>query len=99
MLKAPLDVAEEISHLQASGAASFSLALRPDIDTRQVDAFLKKPDPRIRGVVVYGDDPCPQSTADEVVVCARRPDDERYRIPAEPEPDDLPMALADDDGA
>jgi Flp pilus assembly protein CpaB len=38
VLKAPLDVAEEISHLQASGAASFSLALRPDVDTRQVDA-------------------------------------------------------------
>ncbi len=38
ILKAPLDVAEEISHLQASGAASFSLALRPDIDTRLVDA-------------------------------------------------------------
>ena len=29
ILKAPLDVAEEISHLQASGAATFSLALRP----------------------------------------------------------------------
>ena len=27
-------VAEEISHLQASGAASFSFALRPEIDTR-----------------------------------------------------------------
>jgi Flp pilus assembly protein CpaB len=38
VLKAPVDVAEEISHLQASGAASFSLALRPDIDTRDVDA-------------------------------------------------------------
>jgi Flp pilus assembly protein CpaB len=38
VLKAPIDVAEEISHLQASGTASFSLALRPDIDTRQVDA-------------------------------------------------------------
>jgi len=38
VLKAPLDVAEEISHLQASGAASFSLALRPDVDTREVDA-------------------------------------------------------------
>lgn len=38
VLKAPLDVAEEISHLQASGSATFSLALRPDIDTRQVDA-------------------------------------------------------------
>ncbi len=38
ILKAPIDVAEEISHLQASGASSFSLALRPDVDTRQVDA-------------------------------------------------------------
>jgi Flp pilus assembly protein CpaB len=38
VLKAPLDVAEEISHLQAAGGASFSFALRPDIDTRQVDA-------------------------------------------------------------
>lgn len=37
VLKAPMDVAEEISHLQASGTASFSLALRPSIDTRQVD--------------------------------------------------------------
>jgi Flp pilus assembly protein CpaB len=38
VLKAPVDVAEEISHLQASGAAAFSLALRPEVDTRQVDA-------------------------------------------------------------
>jgi Flp pilus assembly protein CpaB len=38
VLKAALDVAEEISHLQASGTASFSFALRPDVDTRQVDA-------------------------------------------------------------
>lgn len=38
VLKAPLDVAEEISHLQASGTAAFSFALRPDVDTRQVDA-------------------------------------------------------------
>ena len=38
ILRAPLDVAEEISHLQASGAATFSLVLRPDQDTRQVDA-------------------------------------------------------------
>ena len=40
ILKAPIDVAEEISHLQAAGASSFSLALRPDVDTRQVDASL-----------------------------------------------------------
>src|SRR5690349_7405864 len=40
ILKAPLDVAEEISHLQASGSAAFSLALRPDVDTRIVDASI-----------------------------------------------------------
>jgi Flp pilus assembly protein CpaB len=38
VLRAPMDVAEEISHLQASGTAMFSLVLRPDVDTRQVDA-------------------------------------------------------------
>ena len=32
-------------------------------------------------IVVYGNDPCPRSTDDEVVVCARKPETERYRIP------------------
>jgi hypothetical protein len=30
-------MAEEISHLQAAGTATFSLALRPPEDTRKVD--------------------------------------------------------------
>ncbi len=37
VLKASIPVAEEISHLQASGAAAFSFALRPEQDLRQVD--------------------------------------------------------------
>lgn len=32
-------------------------------------------------VIVYGNDPCPRSTDSEVVVCARKPEGERYRIP------------------
>jgi len=32
-------------------------------------------------VIVYGNDPCPRSSDDQVVVCARRPEAERYRIP------------------
>jgi hypothetical protein len=32
-------------------------------------------------IIVYGTDPCPRSTDDQVVVCARRPEAERYRIP------------------
>jgi Flp pilus assembly protein CpaB len=38
ILKATLPIAEEIAHLQASGTATFSLALRPDADARIVDA-------------------------------------------------------------
>ncbi|WP_265569914.1 hypothetical protein [Sphingomicrobium nitratireducens] len=32
-------------------------------------------------IVVFGEDPCPRSTDDEVVVCARKPESERFRIP------------------
>lgn len=39
---------------------------------------------RSRTVVVFGDDPCPTSTnPDEIIVCARRPEEERFRIPRE----------------
>jgi Flp pilus assembly protein CpaB len=38
IVKASLPVAEEIAHLQASGSASFSLALRPDEDVRIADS-------------------------------------------------------------
>ena len=30
---------------------------------------------------VFGDDPCPQSTEEEIVVCRRMDENERYRIP------------------
>ena len=32
-------------------------------------------------IIVYGDDPCPKGKDDEIVVCARQPESERYRIP------------------
>ncbi len=38
VVKATLGIAEEISHLQASGNATFSLAMRPEADVRLVDA-------------------------------------------------------------
>lgn len=38
---------------------------------------------QIRRVVVYGTEPCPTSTGDEIIVCARKPETERYRIPEE----------------
>jgi hypothetical protein len=36
---------------------------------------------KVSEIIVYGTDPCPRSTDDEIVVCARKPEGERYRIP------------------
>jgi hypothetical protein len=36
---------------------------------------------RVSEIIVYGTDPCPRSTDDNVVVCARKPESERFRIP------------------
>ena len=36
---------------------------------------------RIKQVIVYGSDPCPKSDGDEILVCARHDEKERYRIP------------------
>lgn len=38
---------------------------------------------RIKQVIVYGNDPCPAGDGDEIVVCARHDEKERYRIPEE----------------
>jgi len=35
----------------------------------------------VRMVIVYGDDPAPEPVGDEIVVVARLPESERYRIP------------------
>jgi hypothetical protein len=46
---------------------------------------------RINRTIVYGRDPCPRGSGDEIVVCARRPEGERFRIPEElREPSDNP---------
>lgn len=41
---------------------------------------LAQAQPNVAEIIVYGSDPCPRSTDDEVVVCSRRPEAERYRI-------------------
>ena len=53
---------------------------------------------RIRRVIVYGRDACPRAaSAEEVVICGRRPETERYRIPKElrdQAPDDDPESTS-----
>ncbi len=53
-------------------AATFSPAL---------PALAQDADERVNQLIVYGDDPCPQSSGSEITVCARKSEGERYRIP------------------
>lgn len=36
-----------------------------------------------RVLVIFGNDKCPTSNGEEIVVCSRKPEGERYRIPEE----------------
>ena len=46
---------------------------------------------KVDRVIVYGRDRCPPATGDDIVICVRKPETERYRIPEElREPSDHP---------
>ncbi len=48
----------------------------------QDDPASDGPEPKVNQLIVYGDDPCPQSaTDDEIVVGGRLPEEDRYRVP------------------
>jgi hypothetical protein len=64
--------------LLAAGAAGALLATVPAAAEGPASAAAE---PKISTMIIYGDDPCPPSTDDTIVVCARKPDKERYRIP------------------
>jgi hypothetical protein len=47
-------------------------------------ALAQEPPKRATTALVYGEEACPKPTdEEEIVVCARRPERERYRIPKE----------------
>ncbi len=52
-----------------------SAAAMPATAQQSVDAE------KINQVIVYGNDKCEQSSPDEIVVCNRLPETERYRVP------------------
>jgi hypothetical protein len=58
----------------ATAAATGFAVLPPPVEAQTQGS-------NVAQIIVYGNDPCPRSTDDQVVVCARRPEAERYRIP------------------
>jgi hypothetical protein len=63
----------------AAGGAGALLAAAPA--AAQGAAASPAAEPKISTMIIYGDDACPPSTDDTIVVCARKPEGERYRIP------------------
>ena len=58
--------------------ALFPLLLLPSVSPMLAGAATPE---TIRTTTVFGNDPCPKARADEIVVCGRLPESERYRIP------------------
>ena len=63
--------------LAAPLLAAAAAAQQPGVPAPEAAAA----DPRVNQLIIYGEDPCPQSSDEEIIVCARLPEDDRYRIP------------------
>lgn len=62
-----------LTMLLFAGAAIAQPAAAQDANTANAD--------KINQVIVYGEDKCEQSSPDEIVVCNRMPEQDRYRVP------------------
>jgi hypothetical protein len=62
--------------LAVAAAALVSALMLP-----AVPAAAEGPDDKVNMIIVYGQDECPQPKGDEITVCARKNESERYRIP------------------
>lgn len=62
-----------LTMLLLAGAAIAQPASAQDANAANAD--------KINQVIVYGEDKCEQSSPDEIVVCNRMPEQDRYRVP------------------
>ena len=59
-----------------------ALAQQPGVPAPEAAQAVGPADePRVNQLLIYGNDPCPQGTDNEIIVCARLPEGDRYRIP------------------
>ena len=68
--------------LPAYAVAVIAMAITPPNPAEaQQSSATRSGNDEVRQVVVYGRDPCPRGSGGEIVICARRPESERYRLP------------------
>lgn len=63
--------------------SAFAFLLLPGLPANAQDEQAPEAEPsRVINLIVYGEDACPKAeNPDEIVVCGRRPESDRYRIP------------------
>lgn len=62
--------------------AAPALAQQPGVPAPEAAAAAASgAEPRVNQLIIYGEDPCPQGNDEEIIVCARLPEDDRFRIP------------------
>lgn len=71
-----------LKNITKAGAIAVAACLWSASASASPPAALDTPE-RINILVTYGEDECPEAEGDEIVVCAHRPESERYRIPKE----------------
>jgi hypothetical protein len=77
-----------------TSAALAALILTAAPAMAQDDAALDSRGEKVNQLIVYGEDSCPASAPGEITVCARKPEEERYRIPLPLRGIDQPQAEA-----
>lgn len=60
-----------------------STAAEAEHGDQQIQAQTGQPPKRVRSITLTGNDKCPPSTANEVVVCSRINPNDQYRVPKE----------------
>jgi hypothetical protein len=68
--------------LLGAAPAQAARARTPVPEAQPADDGPAQGDEKVNQLIVYGDDPCPVSTAEQITVCARKDEAERFRIPA-----------------
>jgi hypothetical protein len=64
-----------------AAAATFAALSAPALAQDNDVAAAAVAEVKVNQLIVYGDDPCPASSEDQINVCARLDDKERFRIP------------------
>ena len=70
-----------MQRLMIAASAVIPAVLWPAMLLSAASASAQSAEEKVNQLIIYGDDACPPSTGNEITVCARKGESERYRIP------------------